>query len=74
MMTLMPAIIETVMANLNVEQLKQFKGLIEESDEQKLDEGISALVAQIPGINFKIDEAIAQELETLKRAKQIIDN
>lgn len=67
-------IIDTVMTNLDTEQLRKFKELVESDDDQKLDEGISNLVAEVPSINFKIDSAIASEMESLKAAKSIMDN
>lgn len=67
-------IIDTVMVNLDVEQLKRFKELVESDDDEKLDEGISNLVAEIPEIHFKIERAIDTEMQNLKSAKAIMDN
>ncbi len=66
-------LIDTVMANLDMEQLEEFQRLAELDDPQKMDEGIASLVAQIPGINFKIEEALELEMETLKKAKSVMD-
>jgi regulator of sigma D len=67
-------IIDTVMTNLDIEQLKRFKELVESDDDKKLDEGISNLVAEIPEIHFKIERAIDTEMQNLKSAKAIMDN
>jgi hypothetical protein len=67
-------IIDTVMTNLDIEQLKRFKELVESDDDEKLDEGISNLVAEIPEIHFKIERAIDTEMQNLKSAKAIMDN
>ncbi len=66
-------ILDTVLANLETNQLEEFKNLVEQDDLEKMDEGITNLVASIPGINFKIEEALQLEMESIKRSKAIMD-
>lgn len=66
-------IIETVLNNLNDEQLKEFKDMVDLEDPEKMDEGIALIVAKIPAINFKIEEALNEEISHIKAAKAIMD-
>ena len=41
--------------------------------EEELDEHITQLAAEVPGLQFKIEAAIQAEMENLKAAKQVLD-
>lgn len=66
-------IIDTVLNNLNNEELKEFKDLVDLEDPEKMEEGIALIVAKIPAINFKIEEALNNEIAHIKAAKEIMD-
>jgi hypothetical protein len=66
-------VIGVVINNLNDEQLKEFQELVDLDDPEKMDEGISMLVAKIPAINVQIEEAINNEIIHIKASKEIID-
>lgn len=66
-------ILDTVLSNLNDEQLIEFKNMVDLEDMDKMEEGIALIVAKIPAINFKIEEAINNEIAHIKESKAIID-
>jgi len=66
-------IIETLIIRLNDEQLVRFKNYMDMDTDEELDTHITQLASEIPGLQFKIEEAIQAEFETLKAAKAIID-
>ncbi len=67
-------IIQTVMANLNDEQLAEFNAILEKDESEEREEEIAQLVARIPGVDMKIEEALQNEIDTLKASKAIIDS
>ncbi len=66
-------VIDVVLNNLNDEQLKEFKELVDLDDQEKMEDGISVLVAKIPAINIQIEEAINNEIAHIKASKEIMD-
>lgn len=66
-------VVSVVIRNLDTDQLKEFRELVELDDAEKMDEGISMLVAKIPAINVQIEEAINSEIAHIKASKEIID-
>lgn len=66
-------VLETVLANLNDTQLQEFKEIVDSNDPDKIDEGISLLVAKIPAIDLKLEEAVNAEIAHIKASKAIMD-
>jgi hypothetical protein len=66
-------VIETLIISLDDEKLAKFKSYMEKDSDEELDAHITELAAQIPGLQFKIEEAIQAEFETLKAAKAVLD-
>lgn len=66
-------IIETMIVSFDDEQLKQFKEYMDKDSEAELDGHITELAASVLGLQFKIEEAIQNEYENLKSAKQVLD-
>lgn len=66
-------ITETLIINLDDDQLKKFKEYSDKDSEADLDAHISELAASIPGLQFKIEDAIQTEFENLRSAKQVLD-
>ncbi|QQS23194.1 hypothetical protein IPM19_01355 [bacterium] len=65
--------IDTVIANLNDEQLAEFKSIVSGGDPEKLEDDLSVLVAKIPAIDLKLEEAINSEIAHIKASKAIMD-
>jgi division protein CdvB (Snf7/Vps24/ESCRT-III family) len=66
-------ILETMIINLDDDQLARFKGYMANDSEEELDEHITQLAAEVPGLQFKIEAAVQAEMENLKAAKQVLD-
>lgn len=62
-------IMETIVANLNDQQIAEFNQALDESDD-KMQEKITAITAQVPGLAKKIETAVENEVALLKAAKQ----
>ncbi len=62
--------IDKVLKELNVNNLSDDDKF---EDLDKMEEGIALIVAKIPAINFKIEEAINNEIAHIKESKAIID-
>ena len=66
-------VIETMIVSLDDGQTAKFKQYMENDSDEELDAHITQLAAEIPGLQFKIDEAIQAEFDNLKAAKQVLD-
>jgi hypothetical protein len=66
-------IIETVIINLNDNQLKEFRAAMDEEDEYSVQEKIIDITSRVPGLAEKIEQAVEHELTVLKAAKLVLD-
>ncbi len=66
-------IIETMIVSLNDDQIKRFKEYMDNDTDEQLDEHMTQLAAEVPGLQFKLEEAISNEFDSLKSAKQVLD-
>lgn len=60
-------IIETVIVNLDDEELGKFKSALKS---ENLEEKVMAVTAGVPGLAGKIEEALAVEFEVIKSARE----
>lgn len=67
-------IIETLILSLNEEQVARFKDYMASDTNEELEQHVMQMSAEIPGMQFKIEEAIQAEFESLKAAKKVLDN
>ncbi len=65
-------IIETVIVNLNDDQIVKFRKAVD-SDDENLEDNIASIVAEIPDMQFRIEDAISAEIKNLKSAKKVLD-
>lgn len=66
-------VLDTVLASLNEQQLKEFKDIISQEDPVKLEEQVALFVAKIPAIDLKLEEAVNDEIAHIKASKAILD-
>lgn len=60
-------IIDTAVAELNDEQIKEFHSALDAADAE---ERITEIAVRVPGLLSKIEEAVEQEFEILRSAKE----
>ncbi len=66
-------IVQTLIVNLDDNQLERLNNYMESVPEEELDEKIMSLSAEIPGLQLKIEEAVTNEFENLRTAKKVLD-
>lgn len=60
-------VIEAVISGLNERQLRDFKEALD--DREHLEERITAITAQVPGLKERIERAVADEIATIKAGR-----
>jgi len=64
-------VMETILANLNDEQLARFEAAIEKGGPE-LDATIMSITASVPGLAEEIERSVGVELEAIKQAKNLM--
>lgn len=64
---------ESIVASLNDDQIFRFKAIIEKASLQQEDfDAISEIIAEVPGLEQKVELALLNEYSRLNEAKNII--